>query len=108
MEVSRAGNTPASPKRGSPFLSSHWKLQKGHSPELKQASQKKAREFSPTALPTSNSSQHLGCSGHEKDLDPTCGPHSLRKTMFSSMDTGPQKGKFSHPGDPEGLDQPGL
>lgn len=96
MEVSCAGNIPASPKRGSPFLSSHWKLKKEDSPGPKQESQKKAKEFFATAL--SISSQSLGYSGHKKDLDPTHGPHSLRKPMFSSMGTGPQRGKCSHLG----------
>lgn len=106
MEVSRAGTIPASPKRGSPFFSSHWKLQKGDSPEPKQESQKNAKEFSSTALSTRISSQHLGNSGHGKDLVLTH-DHSLRKTVYSSMGTGPQKGKFFHPGTQKDLTSQG-
>lgn len=105
-EISCAGNTPASLKRGSPFLSSCWKLEKGDSPGSKQESQKKSKEFLPTA--SSISSRCVGCSRHEKDLDSTHGPHILRKTMFSSVGTGPQTKTFSHPRDPGGLDQPTL
>lgn len=44
-------------------------------------------------------SQHLGFFRHEKDLDSTHDSHTLRK-CFPSMDTGPQRGKFSHPQGP--------
>lgn len=53
------------------------------------------------------SSQCLGCLECDKDLDSTS-LHALRKSMFSSRGTGPQRGKLSHPRNPEGSDQPAL
>lgn len=93
-------------REGLHFFSSHWKLQKGDSTEPKQESQKKAKEFSSTALSTCISSQRLGNSRHGKDLVLTH-DHSLRKTVCSSMGTGPQKGKFSHPGTQKALTSEG-
>lgn len=63
-----------------PLSQSTLETGEGGSPQVQAGISKEGKEFPPTAL--SINSQHLGFSRHEKDLDSTHSPHTLRKSIF--------------------------